>query len=111
MPIIKSAKKRVRVAAKARARNLHTRREVRRTLKAYTAAVESGKPVEVAKAHKEAMSALDIAAKKAVMHKNKAARYKAKLASLAKTAGIKPGKAVVKKPTAKTASKKTASKK
>src|SRR5580765_804665 len=103
MPIIKSAKKRVKVAAKARSRNLHTKRELRRALKAYTAALESGKPAEVAKTQAEAMSALDIAAKKAVIHKNKAARQKSRLAAQAKAAGIKPQKSAAKKAPAKKA--------
>ena len=106
MPIIKSAKKRVKVAAKARSRNLRTKREVRETLKALAKALEGGKPAEVAKAQKAAMSALDIAAKKNVIHKNKAARFKSRLAKRLKEAGIKPVKATPKKPvTRKSASK------
>ena len=101
MPIIKSAKKRVKIAAKARARNLHTRRDLREALKAYARALEGGKPAEVTKAQATAMSALDTAAKKAVIHKNKAARFKSRLASQAKSAGVKPTKATAKKPTPK----------
>ena len=80
MPIIKSAKKRVKVAAKARARNLNTKRQLREALKAYAAALEAGKPAEIAKTQAAAMSALDTAAKKAVIHKNKAANLKSELA-------------------------------
>lgn len=101
MPIIKSAKKRVKVAAKARSRNLHTKRQVREALKAFASALESGKPAEVNKAHQTFMSAIDIAAKKNIIHKNKAARFKSRLVRRLKEAGIKPTKAVSQKPKAK----------
>ena len=107
MPIIKSAKKRVKVAAKARTRNLHTKRQVRETLKAFAAALESGKPVKVAKTQRAAIRALDIAVKKNVIHKNKAARFKSNLANQLKSAGIKPSKATAKKVVAKKSAKKT----
>lgn len=98
MPIIKSAKKRVKIAEKARARNLRTKRSLRAALKAFSKAVEDGKAAEIQKAQAEAVSALDTAVKKAVMHKNKAARQKAALALRAKAAGAKP--AASPKPTA-----------
>jgi ribosomal protein S20 len=110
MPIIKSAKKRVKVAAKANARNAHTKRDVRRALKAFAAAVESKKPAEIAKAQQAAVSALDVAAKKDVIHKNRAARQKAQLSARAKAVvrqsspsktGAKVQKATAKKPAAK----------
>jgi small subunit ribosomal protein S20 len=102
MPIIKSAKKRVKVAAKANSRNSRTRRSLREAMKAFANALESGKPAEVSKAQNAAFSALDTAAKKAVIHKNKAARQKSRLAAAAKKAGVKPAKATpVKAPAAK----------
>jgi ribosomal protein S20 len=111
MPIIKSAKKRVKIAAKARSRNARTRRTLREALKAFSKAVEGGKAADIQKAQTEAASALDIAAKKAVIHKNKAARQKAVLAAQAKSAGAKPAKAAAKKAPAKPAvAAKTASK-
>jgi small subunit ribosomal protein S20 len=103
MPIIKSAKKRVKVAAKARARNARTKRTLRDALKAFSKAVEGGKAAEIQKAQTEVVSALDIAVKKDIIHKNKAARQKATLSAKAKAAGAKPAKAAP-KPTAKAAS-------
>ena len=103
MPIIKSAKKRVKIAAKARARNAGTKRSLRDALKAFSKAVDGGKPAEISKAQREAVSALDTAVKKAIIHKNKAARQKASLAAKAKTAGVKPAKVTVKKASAKKA--------
>lgn len=111
MPIIKSAKKRVRVASKANARNSRVRRSLRDALKAFARALEEGKPAEIAKAEREAASALDTAAKKAVIHKNKAARKKAQLAVAAKAKGAKKSAAKAKPAAKKTAAKKPAAKK
>lgn len=116
MPIIKSAKKRVKVAAKANLRNAKTKRSLREALKAFSKAVAAGKTSEIVDAERKAVSAIDKAAKKAVIHKNKAARQKAQLAAKAKAAGAKPAKAAAKpaakKPAAKKApAKKSASKK
>ena len=108
MPIIKSAKKRVKVAQKAAVRNSKTKRSLKAAVKAFAAALTGGK--KVSEAHAKAQSELDKAAKKGVMHKNKAARKKAQLARAAKAAGApKPAakKPVAKKPVAK----KTAAKK
>jgi small subunit ribosomal protein S20 len=113
MPIIKSAKKRVKVAAKAGARNSRTRRNLREALKAFAKAVEGKKTDQIAKTQQAAISAVDMAAKKAVIHKNKAARYKSHLAAQAKAAGVKPSKSPAKKApaVAKTVTKKAAAKK
>lgn len=118
MPIIKSAKKRVRTTRKATIRNVKTKRNLKTALKAFHAAV-TGSSKTAGKAHSSAQSALDKAAKKGVIHKNKAARKKRQLAAAAKASGsrltstkakaTKPG---AKKPTAKTAAtKKPAAKK
>ncbi len=107
MPIIKSAKKRVRTAKKAAIRNSKTKRGLRDALK-----VLAGTPS--AKSHSSAQSAVDKAAKKGVIHKNKAARLKKQAAAKAKAAGVKTGKTAVKKaaaPAKKAAPKKTAAKK
>src|SRR3989344_1629406 len=111
MPIIKSAKKRVKLAAKANARNNRTRRNMREAIKAFNKALESGKTAEIAKFQKTAISSIDIAAKKNVIHKNKAARKKTQLSAQAKAAGVKPAKAVAKKVTVKPAAKKVSTKK
>jgi small subunit ribosomal protein S20 len=112
MPIIKSAKKRVKVAAKARNRNVRTKRTMHDALKAFSKAISSGKPADIAKAQREATRAIDMAAKKAVIHKNKAARQKAQLSARAKAAGAKAVKTSPKKaPAKKTPAKKTVAKK
>ena len=82
MPIIKSAKKRVKVARKATVRNSKTKRSLKSALKAFT-----GK--KSASSHAKVQSSLDKAGKKGVMHKNKVARKKRQLAKAAKAAGVK----------------------
>jgi small subunit ribosomal protein S20 len=111
MPIIKSAKKRVKVASKAAVRNSKTKRSLKSALKAFHAAVTGGKK-EAKELQSKAQSAIDQAAKKGVMHKNKAARKKSQLAKAAKAAAG-TAKIVTKKPAAKKAAapKKTSTKK
>jgi ribosomal protein S20 len=105
MPIIKSAKKRVRVARKATARNRKTKRSLKSALKVFSA-----KPASTAQS--KAQSELDKAVKKGVIHKNKAARQKKRLAAQAKAAGVKPAKkAAAKAPAKKPAAKKAPAKK
>jgi small subunit ribosomal protein S20 len=111
MPIIKSAKKRVKVAAKASTRNSRTRRDLHEALKAFAKAVESKKTDRIAKTQATAISAIDMAAKKAVIHKNKAARYKSQLSAQAKATGVKQIKAATKKAVIKAVAKKTPVKK
>jgi small subunit ribosomal protein S20 len=101
MPIIKSAKKRVRTANKAAVRNSKTKRSLRTALKAFVKSPS-------ADSHSSAQSNVDKAVKKGLVHKNKAARMKKKLAAQAKAAGTKPA---AKKAAAKAVPKKTATKK
>ncbi len=113
MPIIKSANKRVRVARRASARNLRTKRNLKSALKSFQSSITSGK--KVSEAHAAAQSALAKAGKKGVMHKNKLARKQRQLAAAAKASGAKPAakktvKTVKKAPVKKTAPKKTVAK-
>jgi len=102
MPIIKSAKKRVKVANKAAIRNSKTKRSLKGAIKAFHAAITGGKK-EAKELQSKAQSALDQAAKKGVMHKNKAARKQSQLAKAAKAAA-----GAVEKPVKKAAVKKAA---
>lgn len=116
MPIIKSAKKRVRVTRKATVRNVKTKRSLRSAVKIFSTSLGSSKASD---AHKKVQSALDKTAKKGIMHKNKVARKQRQLAAKAKAAGMKttatkkaaPKKATVKKPAAKKAPSKKTTKK
>lgn len=113
MPIIKSAKKRVKVARKATIRNSKTKRNLKTTLKSFQSALKSKKGI--GEAQSKAQSNLDIAVKKGLVHKNKAARKKKQLSAKAKAAGAKATttkKVTSKKPAAqKTTAKKPAVKK
>lgn len=106
MPIIQSAKKRVRVAHKAATRNSKTKRNFKNALKMFAKKPDT-------KSLSDAQSKLDTAAKKGVIHKNKAARLKKRAAAKAKAAGVKPAKtAKATKPAPKkTTAKKTPAKK
>lgn len=94
MPIIQSAKKRVRTARKAAVRNSKTKRSLKTALKSF-----AKKPA--AASLSEAHSELDKAVKKGIIHKNKAARLKKRAAAKAKAAGVKSAKPAAKKAPAK----------
>lgn len=98
MPIIQSAKKRVRTTKKATIRNAKTKRTMREAIKHFRATLV-GKKGTSATALQEAQSTIDIAVKKNLLHKNTAARKKQQLAAEAKEAGVKPVPAA-KKPAA-----------
>src|SRR6185369_10887347 len=100
MPIIKSAKKRVKVANKAAVRNSKTKRSLKTALKSF------GKALTSKKAHSKVQSELAKAGKKGVMHKNKVARKQSQAAKAAKAAS-----GVTKKAAPKAAVKKAAPKK
>ncbi len=99
MPIIKSAKKRVKTSNKAAVRNSKTKRTLKSALKLFT---RKATP----KSHSDAQSNVDKAVKKGVMHKNKASRIKKQLAAKAKADGVKHSG--TKKTAAKPAVKKAA---
>jgi small subunit ribosomal protein S20 len=113
MPIIKSAKKRVRVAEKQSIQNSKTKRSLRESIKAFHASLTLKK--DSTKAQADAYSAIDTAVKKGVISKNKAARKKSQLNSAAKSAGTtKAGTKKAKtaaKPAAKSSTKKPVAKK
>jgi small subunit ribosomal protein S20 len=120
MPIIKSAKKRVKVARKATVRNSKTKRSLKAAVKAFGAALTATDKKKAVSALDKVQSELDKAAKKGVMHKNKVARKKSQAARAAKASGAPAGvksdkvkKAPVKKssPVKKAAPKKTVAKK
>ncbi|MDB5170094.1 MAG: ribosomal protein [Candidatus Saccharibacteria bacterium] len=101
MPIIKSAKKRVKVSNKAAVRNSKTKRSLKTALKAFTKSPSS-------KSHAAAQSNIDKATKKGLVHKNKAARLKKQAAAKAKAAGVKQAAKAKKATVAKAAPKKAA---
>ena len=115
MPIIKSAKKRVRQTNKAKLRNDVSRKDLRQAIKKLQASFASKKNASLSLS--AAQSNIDMAVKKGLMHKNKAARKKSQLAAAAKAAGVKleknakVAKPAVKKTAAKPVAKKATAKK
>ncbi|MBW3629627.1 MAG: 30S ribosomal protein S20 [Gemmatimonadetes bacterium] len=84
MPNVKSAEKRMRTAAKRAERNKAARSKLRTAVKKARQA-ETGE--EVNAAFLEAKSLLDRAARKRLVHPNKAARLKSRLAKRANAEG------------------------
>lgn len=126
MPIIKSAKKRMRQTIVRRSRNQSTKRSLRAETKAFNSAIESKDAKKAAEAFKKVQSNLDKAVKKNLLKKNTAARKLARLSAQMKAVGAKPTAATkkpvaskptakkapaTKKPAAKTAAKKAPAKK
>lgn len=110
MPIIKSAKKRVRVANKAAIRNSKTKRSLKTAVKALSKMLAT-KDKNAGAALSKVQSELDHAVKKGVMHKNKAARKKAQAARNAKAAGVSATSSKATKPKATTKTTKASVKK
>jgi small subunit ribosomal protein S20 len=108
MPLIKSAKKRVRIASRKQIINQIQRVGAKTAVRTATVAVQ-GKDDQAAKLASMAVSRLDRAAQKGVLHKNKAARLKSRLAAKLKAAEVTPAAKAAK--ATKPAAKKTAAKK
>ena len=81
MPNIKSAKKRVLISEKARQHNVAARSKMRTLVKNVIKAIMAGNKDEAKAAFALAEPVLDRAAGKGLIHKNKAARHKSKLAA------------------------------
>ena len=82
MPNSASAKKSLRQSQKRRLSNRMKRSALRTTIKKFRAAVDAGDREAVESAFRLATKKLDQAAAKNLIHKNKAARTKSRLASL-----------------------------
>ena len=87
MPNVKSAVKRMRTAAKRAERNKAARSRLRTAVKK---AHQAESAEEVSTAFVDAKSLLDRAARKRLVHPNKAARLKSRLAKQAAAKGAAP---------------------
>ena len=87
MPNIKSAKKRVLTAEKARQRNMAARSRLRTLVKKVLKACLDGDKERAQAAFKECEPVLDRAACKGLIHKNKASRHKSRLSARIKALG------------------------
>ncbi len=79
MANIASAKKRARQAEKRRARNVAQRSMIRTTIKKVVKALESKDKAAAVAAYNDMVPVIDRYATKGMIHKNKAARHKARL--------------------------------
>jgi len=108
MPIIKSAKKRVRQNEKRRKRNYITRSKLRTHLKKAQVSLKEGNLEAATKDVQVAYSIIDTAVKKHIIHKNNAARKKSQLGlALNKLQAGGGEKETTKKASTKKASKKS----
>ncbi len=97
MPITKSAAKRMRQNIKQHRRNLHTKAMVKSQVRALQNAISSSDTKKsVTEKLASAQSKIDKAAKAGVIHKNKAARQKARLAKAVNAGAAKESKPVAK---------------
>ena len=80
----KSAEKRAREAVARRERNVAQRSKVRSAVRKVVEAVRAGNKAEAAAALKAAAPVIDSMARKGIIHRNKAARHKSRLAAQVK---------------------------
>lgn len=85
----KSAEKAARQAIKHRAANVALRSRLRTAIRKASDAASSGKPAEVRDALKAAQPTIDSMVSKGLIHRNKAARHKSRLAAKAKASAGK----------------------
>lgn len=85
MANIKSQKKRILTAEKARQRNKAVRSELKTAIKAVRTAVEAGQLEDAQAAANKASRLLDKAASKGIVHKNQAAQRKSGVQKLVNT--------------------------
>ena len=85
MANIKSQKKRILTAEKARQRNKAVRSELKTAIKAVRTAVEAGQLEDAQVAANKASRLLDKAASKGIVHKNQAAQRKSGVQKLVTT--------------------------
>ncbi len=79
MPIIKSAKKRVKVAEKKTIVNRKWKNELKNTIKEFEKVVELGDKEQAEEQLRETKKIIDKSASKGIIHKNNAARKKSRL--------------------------------
>ena len=86
MPNIKSVMKDVKKSRENHLRNIAAKSEIKTSVKKSKAAIEASDP-EVAKVVSHAVSIIDKAAEKGIIHKNAAARRKSRLMKRASKTG------------------------
>ena len=87
MPNIKSAKKRVQLAAMRNARNKANKSALKTAMKKFEAAAAEGNRTEAEGAYKVAVKMVDKSVAKGILHKNNAAHKKSAMALRLKSIG------------------------
>jgi small subunit ribosomal protein S20 len=82
MPIIKSAKKRVKITEKKTAQNKEWKQRLKDAIKNMEKAVEAGDKEAAAEQLKETKKVIDKAVTRNIIHKNNAARKKSRLTKM-----------------------------
>ncbi|MFP4662654.1 MAG: 30S ribosomal protein S20 [Halanaerobiales bacterium] len=82
MPIIKSAKKRVKTAAKRAERNKEWKEKLKGSIKSFEKLVNEGNAAEAKEQLQETIKVIDKAANRGIIHKNNASRKKARLTKM-----------------------------
>ncbi|MDI3547738.1 MAG: small subunit ribosomal protein [Halanaerobiales bacterium] len=82
MPIIKSAKKRVKIAEKRTIRNREWKNKLKSSIKEFERVVGEGNAAEAKDKLRETVKVIDKAASKGIIHKNNAARKKSRLTKM-----------------------------
>lgn len=82
MPIIKSAKKRVKTTKKKTEINKKWKDKLKNSIKEFENLIEEGKVEEAREQLKETKSIIDKSTKKNIIHRNNAARKKSKLTKM-----------------------------
>jgi small subunit ribosomal protein S20 len=77
----KSAEKAARQAQKHRVRNIALRSRMRSALRKVIAAIATGNPTSARASYAEAVPQIDTLVTKKIVHRNKAARHKSRLAA------------------------------
>ncbi|BBO60392.1 30S ribosomal protein S20 [Mycoavidus sp. B2-EB] len=82
------ARKRARQAAKANAHNSALRSKFRTAIKAVRKAIAAGDVAQANEVFKQSAKTLDVIADKKLVHKNKTARHKSRLAAAVKSLSV-----------------------
>lgn len=77
----KSAEKAARQAEKHRARNIALRSRMRSAIRKVTSALAAGNKEQAQASYREAVPVIDTLVNKQIIHRNKAARHKSRLAA------------------------------
>ncbi|MDQ3028106.1 MAG: 30S ribosomal protein S20 [Pseudomonadota bacterium] len=86
----KQAAKRAKKSLKQRATNMSLRTRLRSAIKKVTTAITAGDAAAAQTVLREQQSTIDSIADKRIIHKNKAARHKSRLAQQVKALGNRP---------------------